>query len=171
MKGWREEIAMATSRGTTQFDGLKLYFAVVDPLSNYWRRKEKRTKQKRGEQLVEKEEEKERKKKTEKEMKTKPLDRIVFRANVQYLDGWILSRSCRCFIFKHSQKLAGLFSKIYRREPPPPGAEQTREGRTKVQPRWSFLIKSDLGSLVFELENWFQRWERENCSRQPDDSS
>lgn len=112
-----------------------------------------------------------KKKKTEKEMKTKPLDRIVFRANVQYLDGWILSRSCRCFIFKHSQKLAGLSSKIYRREPPPPGAEQTREGRTKVQPRWSFLIKSDLGSLVFELENWFQRWERENCSRQPDDSS
>lgn len=104
-------------------------------------------------------------------MKTKPLDRIVFRANVQYLDGWILSRSCRCFIFKHSQKLAGLSSKIYRRKPPPPGAEQTREGRTKVQPRWSFLIKSDLGSLVFELENWFQRWERENCSRQPDDSS
>lgn len=111
------------------------------------------------------------KKKTEKEMKTKPLDRIVFWANVQYLDGWILSRGCRCFIRKHSRKLAGLSSKIYWREPPPPGAEQTREGRTKVQPRWSFLIKSDLGSLVFELENWFQRWERENCSRQPDDSS
>lgn len=141
-------------------------WSVVELLTA--KRKKNKTEKRR---TVEKEEEKKRKKKTEKEMKTKPLDRIVFRANVQYLDGWILSRSCRCFIFKHSQKLAGLSSKIYRREPPPPGAEQTREGRTKVQPRWSFLIKSDLGSLVFELENWFQRWERENCSRQPDDSS
>ena len=44
----------------------------------------KKTKQRRRK----KERKKERKtKKTEKEMKTKQLDRIVFRANVQYLDG------------------------------------------------------------------------------------
>ena len=49
----------------------------------------KKTKQRRGlRRRRKKERKKERKKKkTEKEMKTKPLDRIVFRANVQYLDG------------------------------------------------------------------------------------
>ena len=71
-------------------NGIEIIFRVsfVDPSSNYWQRK-KKTKQRRGlRRRRKKERKKERKKKkTEKEMKTKPLDRIVFRANVQYLDG------------------------------------------------------------------------------------
>lgn len=71
---------MATSRGTTisirQIENYILLI-VVELLAA----------KKRKEQNRKEEEEKEEKKKTEKEMKTKPLDRIVFRANVQYLDG------------------------------------------------------------------------------------
>lgn len=71
---------MATSRGTTiSIRRIENYILliVVELLAA---KKKKRAKQKGGGG-------ERRKKKTEKEMKTKPLDRIVFRANVQYLDG------------------------------------------------------------------------------------